>query len=721
MAKIPSILARESINVPMLGESGGPAAFLTTPGVGNVARGLGGLSNAVGESAETVSNIERKKTHDSEVRWVGESIRQELDLLNEWQSKPENNTSEQYAAKFKQFSDERIAGVLEQAPSKRAGADFSQRFGMLASNRYGEALHASERIRLENTKNGFVDQISQSLETFRGSEGVPGVDAIGELTVTRADLHGRIEEIFGKVAPTTARALKARVDAEFAIGIAHRDPDLSARMIKMSSHIDETDKATLLNKIEAVSQTHDMLAKDNFRRAREDRLVQVARGLQTEGLPLSEYKAVYGKDAERHKVQDDYQVDIFNSANTFVTRVGGLNSSASRRELNKLANSVTDKKSELTWEVADRRMKAIDELREDDRVTWLLSYNPEIKETDKLLSGVTNPDQRNALLNQRNESILKYQGSPGTDYENKDMYLGLASGDRALMTAEEATKNAGFINSGDPQEVIGKIQQVLAEYPDDAHKYIAFQDLTQLKGSAAIKPEYQLIWQNQRQWWVDTYAEALTDAKSITALTEERAAELDKEVENNKTWAKFEGIMSSGGRNEEAAAFKSGIMSYANYLHTTQKKSMSQAVKQSLNALLDTTIGFTTVHNQPMMISKERLDPKAPNRTDDEILDIGRRLTISLKDIDPREIDQSRFMALDAISEDKNHINRLQELRNIITRDGYFVTEADGQSATLFVVGDRGIPFQVTDPTGAAFQIFFDDMPDYTVDTREET
>ena len=112
------------------------------------------------------------------------------------------------------------------------------------------------------------------------------------------------------------------------------------------------------------------------------------------------------------------------------------------------------------------------------------------------------------------------------------------------------------------------------------------------------------------------------------------------------------------------------------------------------------------------MILKERGNGEL--RPDGEIEDIGRRLSVALKDLDPRQVDQSRFVGLTTIHPDESNINRLQALRDLITQRGFFVNDQSGQSVSLFITGDSGIPFQLRNKKGQPFEIQLDDLPQFT-------
>lgn len=709
MPRIPSILADENLRV----GPQSPSASAVPSGFEAVSSALSQASGTLSDVATTRQNLDKQRQRAESARWVADNLYQERDHLNKWQSQKENNTSENYADNFKTYAEERIKLYQSAAPSKEARDAITVRLQDFANARYNEALGVTERTRLEQSKNSVINQISFTLETFRNAQSVPGNDALGETEVARLDIRDNIDQMFGTM-PDVARKLKAHTDTEIALGVAPADEDLAKNIINESTDIDNADKPALLYKVDAMSRASKNTLQDQTDRVRRDHLSAVEAGNAHEKLPLKFY-SVY-EDPKHEKEKDDFRIEVLTDTHAKVVELAPLNETATIEALSKMAKAVKTERQSLVYQATQKQLSDIAKLRDKDRVSWLREYNPEIKTIEQQLAGLDpQSDEYKTLLTQRNDSILKYQGFPPKDYTgyDKHQFLGLATNDRQLMTLAEAQDNATTINRGTPGETIKLINQVLAQYPDPDHQNIAFNNMVGLPGATGIKEEYQLLWQNKDQWFAESFAKSVSDQKAVASLDETKRKEMDDSIEANSTWKQFESAMVAGGRSQEAAAFKKGISAYAAQIHVSDKQGLKDSTGQAIRHLLSSTLGFTSVNGRSLIIQRDKSDGKS-KRSDDEIHDLGRRLTVSLRTLDPRAIDQSKFSGLDALHPDKKNLGRLQAVRDIITRTGFFVNEGDGQSVTLYVVGDDGQTFQLRDEKNRAFQIYFDQLPNFS-------
>lgn len=708
MARIPSILADKNLRA----TPQSPSAQPVDSGFGALAGGLMNASQAAETAMAAQAQIDSKRQNAIDAQWEGDSLFQEANYLNKWQS--EHSTDPDYAEAFLKHATERIKTYEEATPSKRAKANISQRLKSFVASRYDQALGVTERNRMEGAKESVISQTSFALGNLRTSKNLPGVDVLREAETSRLDILRNIEGMFPN-SPETVRKLSAYTDAEMALGMAPLDKELAQDTIKNSKHIEESDKPTLLYKIDVLSKAQDQANLDSTNRTRRDHLATVEAGNARGKLPLSLY-SVYDNPAQE-KEKDDFKIDVYNDVHDYTVKIAPLNSAATARELNKLQKNVSSERQKLVLDALGNQMIEIGRMREKDRANWLRTYNPEIRALEQQMIGLDPNDvQYKSLSRQVFAAMDKYQGFAPTGAKDADLYLGLATNDRTLMSKEEAARSASQINQGTGDDAVSRLNQVLAQFPDLDQQMIAFNDM--VGTTDGIKPEYQLLWQNKDQWFASSYAKALSDAKSLAKLSDETKNKFSDAINANPTWIKFEHAARMAGRIEEAAGFKSGIMTYANYLQGQNQSKLETAVNDSVNHLLSSTLGFTSVNGRSLMVYKPTL--KQTKRTDDDINDLGRRLGVSLRHLDPREVNQEKFTGLQIIHPDEFNTDRLQALRDVITRTGFYVNENDGQSVTLFVVGNDGIPFQLRDRDNKAFQIFFDEVPDWWRDPGTE-
>lgn len=703
MARIPTLLSNDSLQAPSFTARPDDSSFNSTLGLGQVAGGLERLSDGVTDLANTAALIKRQRANEVDQRWIGDSIYSERNHLNAWQADPKNNGSEDFATEFKKYAESRFKEYEGAAPSKQAAAQYKEHIQSFVEQRYASALLTSERTRVENTKDSIINQTSLTLSTFRGAGGTPNVDSRVELQESHQDIHARIEQIYGETDPALRRKLGAYVDAEIALGLGSVDPDSAKQMIKNSGDLEESAKVTLINKIESMESDLMSAGRDDFNKFRGDYQILVREGKRKDSIPLSEYQQYYDKNtAAKLKAADDERIQVYTEVNEEFGKLSGTSVDHQNTELAKKKSGLTTTKDDAVLQLLAHKLSETQELQKKDPVSWLAKYNQEVTGKIKEVVAATTT----ATLQAKNAAILKYQGAPPDGAKDPERYLNLPILDRKVMSLDEVTKSQAFINQGTPPEVIKRIEQVLASYV--GFEDVAFDNM--VDGPDGIKQEYRLVWQNKDQWWVQSFIGALGESKGLSVLTDERKGELSTEVDQNTSWKIFEQAMigPDPGKAGEIAGFKRAIMTYANYFAASQGLKINEAVKHSVDHLINSTTGSTKVNGRPIIVMKD--NPGRPPRTDEEIIDIGRRLTVSLKDLDPREINQEKF-GLHEFGTDEKNIDRLQALRNFVTRNGHFVPSQDGQSMLLYVAGDAGIQFPVTDKNNRQFAIQLNDLP----------
>lgn len=720
MPRIPSILATSELRGD-LNVHASPASVSSGFAIAGeeLGRSVGQAVTATAVVADSIDRSRALRQQEVDARWVGDGLFGAVNELNEWQARPENNSREDYADQFSAQAGAVLERSSDGAPSASAARELRARLQARIAPMYQNALQIGERTRLDNNRESVVSQTADVLSSYRTALGHSPSDPVLEVVAAREDLRGVIDRMFGAQAPELAGRMRAYVDQEIALGVAREHPGYARSLVEASDSIPEDSKATLYNKIEALGKSQDMIRIDDFNRARADFVVASGQGKVSGTIPLSKYEEVFSHErAVVEKREDDEKISIANDVRGWFDNLAPTAPQAMERELAKMAGEVHDTRSAKVYRELSTRLREVRELQDKDRVSWLLSFNPEVMSAQDDVARATDAGTRNAALSRRNQAVKKYQGFPAAGDPNRDMYLGLSSNDRTLMTLGAATQYAAAINSGSPSEVMRRIDDVMIQFPDTEDRFIAFSDMVSLPGKTGIRQEYQVAYQNRDQWWVPSYLSALSSTEAVKQLDTTRESELDSEISRDPTWLKFQAAMIGPdmSRAAEIEGFRAGVQTMARSMHLQGRK-ISDAVKSSVKLLLDSTMGFATVHGRPIMISREN-PVTGTSRNDEEVRDIGRRLEVSLRDLDPREVDQSRLPVLAQVHPEQMHINRLQALRDIITSTGFFVTDPDGQSMTLFVPGDQGFPVQVTDRERNVFRIYLSDLSPYTADER---
>jgi hypothetical protein len=711
---VPSLLASKNLEG-SLNVRASPAAFADGLAIsgGQLSDALQHTSRTLTAADEMLRRAKDARQQEVEARWVNDQLFASVNKLSEWQADPENNSKEEFADEFSAVAGKIIGDSSTGAPSPTAASELKSKLQARIIPLYQGALHTGERTRLDNNRSSIVSQTSFALDTYRSGLG-SGTDPIGGVVSSREDLHGGVDRLFGGKAPELADKLHAYIDVELALGTAREHPGYAKSLIEVSTSIPEESKATLYNKIESLSRAQDAIRVNDFNHARADYLVGVSQGKVSGTIPLSKYAEVFPKDrAVIEKREDDEKIDIATTTKSEFDKVAPMSPALIDRYLNNAAKNVKDVRTAKIYRDLNAKLRDVRELQDKDRVSWLVSFNPEVKATEDDVARAYDLESQTSALNRRNQAIKKYQGFPSDTDSNHEMFMRLSSNDKSLIPVSMAKQYAARINTGTPSEVMQRIDDVMRQFPDIEDKAIAFSDLTSLPNKEGIRQEYQVAYQNQGQWWIPTYLSALSSTEAVKKLDDVRERDIETSITRNPTWMKFQAAMIGPdlSRANEIEGFKTGIQTMARSMHL-QGRQVEGAVNTSVDLLLNSTMGFTTIHGRPLMISRENPSTNT-TRSDDDIRDIGRRLEVSLRDLDPRMVNQDKFSVLDQVHPDKNHINRLQAFRDIITSSGFFVTDPNGQSMTLFVPGEKGIPVQITDNKNQAFRIYLNDLPDY--------
>lgn len=713
MPKIPQNTEEFGIRTGSTGPTAQPNDF--GPSTGALGQGLLHMSEGLSKMGLAVQHVDERRRERDENRWLGESYEQEKATLNEWLANPENHSKESFARDFKEFADARIAEYDGVAPSADARDAFRSNMGAFVGRKYEEAIHTAEKTKLQNTIISIDDQTTNALMGYRNAQGAPGSDATKDLLESFGQIRLGIHSQFYEQAPTIAGKLQDKLTSDLVLATADEDPALAKKILSMSPDLDQHTRTTLEKHIAQQEKVTDLVARDSFDRFRQDRLVAVEMGKSGDKIPLSLYQSFYpGDHGAVQKAHDDAQIDTSVRSRSTLEELAPQSADRQLSALGKMRSDIKTKEDLDVFKHVAKQVLDNVEVQQKNRVSWLQQNNPEVRTLSE--RAATAPESiRVQAITERNDAILKYQGPPPASEDPAEvaMYLDRPSNDRHLMTLDEAEEDAGKINKGSAGEAIQAISQVLAKYPDQRHQYIAFADMVTLpSGGKGLKQEYQLAFQNKDAWWIDSYVGAIANSKDIAKLNDEKRKELTDELDKQTTWKNFQRSMigDNFSRAKEIEGYRSGITMYAESL-IAGGKPIKKAIQAATDMLIGESLGFTSINNTPLAMLKERSNRSLPHRTDEEIADIGRRLSLALGDIDPREINDANFTTLRNIPDG---VAKHQALRDLITSKGFYQTSNDGQAALLYMQDDNGNSFQVTDKKKRPFVIHFDELPGYT-------
>lgn len=712
-----------------------PVEFSSGLALSDLGEGIQDFGAGLNNVSESVARIEEKKRLDSENKWLIDTASHLRNSMTDWQSKPENFTSEDYATQFREFSGREMSKAADLAPSGRALTALRSRMLPYIDSQYSGALVTQEKTRLEGTRQSILETIAVSLGNYRKSLSIPNSTPLDDLNSSMAEVEGTIEDTFGKIAPRTASRLRALMDAETALGIFEEFPDQAEKIVRDSTNLQEDEKQTLFNKMGTMRKVVDSQKVAALSAMRKDNLANAAAGEVVAKIPLERYKESYASEtsAVLAKQEDDLEIDAWTEAYGHITMAQDKNARAIDQKLSSLRSDTMGggEKAARVYDRASQALNASKKLQEEDEVMWLQTYNDEVGFQARSLAASTDPSIRLFQATQLNKELLKFQGPAPRDAEGNltvseedaAKYLDRATGDRHLLSRPTAEQEAMRLNRSKPSEFLAQMRSFMNNlYPDPEHQAIVFKDLSTLVPQGqALKQSHQLVWQNRDQWWVDTLVSAFQNPAAIDNLNTETRSTFKAAVQQHPTWIKLQHslIGPNQHRKELLSGFLDGITTFSASLYGNQRGGdVDASVSKALSLAVDSTMAFANVNGQDVVF--DRIKPDGTSYTDDEILDLSRRLEVSLSWIDPRQVDQTSFVNVHGVHPEEQNINRLQALRDDITQNAYWEVEADGQHLSLYIKDDTGTGFQIRTKDKQAFVINLTDLPEFKLPVRTD-
>lgn len=713
MAKIPQPQFNTSINVPQIGGSGLPVS----PSVGPVGQGLQNLGSGLiarsrRNKREAEITADKAKTLDDRT-WSANTYSAFSKELTDYYNNPDNYNSETFHKDLDEFTQGRISELEANAPSKEAAEQFKSRALGQAASRYDQAAARSTQTKIGNLMDSYDNEVQAMLYAYRNNSS--DLSGLGELEESRAIAIADAKETFSD-SPKLAKQIESQINLSIIAETIDSNPEYAKALLNEDKTISPEKRAQLLRQIDRSEKSVSALERDTFNRSRESTVFNAVKGDSYDKVPIEEYELYYDADkAAVMKRQDDLKIDAYKMANDFVDTISNKNSTTQMQELEKLVESAqAPEQRAAIQQIIEPQVRANLEMIEKDPVSWVSRNNATIKRLDAEIEKATD-EERIGLLTERNELILQVQGYSDGVMDDSE-YLNKPSNHRNLLTVDEATQLANRINRESPQVALDTIRGIMAEYPDEQHQWIVFNDLASI-GKEKIRQEYAMAFQNADKWWIDSYLASLQNFDGLKELTQSTVQDIRASVNAHPSWMAFQTsiIGDSFQRAGEIKGYKSGIEAFAKSF-MARGSSLDDAVDKAINYLIDESLGFTEINGEPMPILREKQDGTV--RTDQEIADVGRRLNVALSRVDPRRIDQSNFGFLSGLGPDEERVERLQALRDAVTSAGFWQMSPDGQSALLYYSDDNNNIFQVREKDGTPLEIALDDLPSFTT-TRQ--
>jgi endonuclease YncB( thermonuclease family) len=701
------------------GLQGERQAYSTPQSFGSqVGDAIEGAGNQINRSTANFAQIADQKRSMNNAQWVGESIEQEKNYVSKWMADANNNSKESFPEDLQALYKDRLTEYEKNSPNADARKDFRLQFSRFMSSRYESAVNTAAGNKISNMGVSVDGMINNTVDAYRIARNIPNVDANLQLLEDIDGVSGHIDSMFGKIAPNMAKQFKDKMIKDAVYAAMDYSPDL-ARKILDKGNIEGQSRHAIENQIDQASKDQNAVQSAQFDEFRKNHLTMVDTGKKQDKIDLVLYQSNYSRDqAYAYKLRDDALIDIYNNVNEFKTKVAPFSANEQLKELSNLQSKVgsnegTAYRDEKTYELAAEQVAKNVELIRKDPVSYLSQNNPAIKRTRDQIAAMPE-DSRKEAMKPLVDLIVKYQGTFTGNSDDGKMYLNIPRNQVGILTKGEAEQAAAQVNQGSPKEALNTINGILSQYPEE-YQATVFNDLVKLPGEKGIKGEYWAASMNKNAWWIDDYIGVLQNAESIKKATSDKVSDFEKAVDANANWLQFANPIAGDNfqRQNVVESFRNGVLLYA--MGLAQKGATPDAaVKMSIDRLLNEEQGLTAVNGKPVMVPRNQGDNQ-PYRSNEEIRDIGHRLNLALKFVDPKEIGtkdefgRNLFPALNTAGNDET---KSSALRDAILAKGTFQTTPDGKAAVLYY--DDGINhFEMRDKSGRAFVVKFDQLPKF--------
>lgn len=689
--------------------------------VGSVAQGLDTTTRALGRVMRANMYAEKRVKEIQDSTWVANTAFSTTKALNEWQAAEVNNKSPDFAQNYDKLATSQIQEALKGAPSPEAADALHAHMTDYLTHTYNQALYVGVNNTVTKATTDTDNQISDLMDSYRSRLKTPGANPVGEMLAGVSLLRHTVDTNFGGILPDRQRKLQQTITEQTASGVMNDNPDLAHTIVNSHKNLDEDVRNRLNREIDSSQRVQLSLVADSFRNTVNDNLTNLSNNRPgTQTIPDKQFTTMLPKGEAQEALSHYHdQVGTIQKVQSFKDNFDGLAPQYQRQEIDRLNKGINGAHDEQTFSQILKHYYDNGRLMADDRVAWMQQTNPKVRSLQQTASE-SSESNRVQSVNEYHSAILQYQGSAptGTNPDEAKRYLDLPFNDRHLLTATESEQYANTVNKSSPQEAVGAIKKIMDQYPDPTHQAMVFNDLATM-GKNPLSQENQLLWQNKDNPDAALMTGATRGGGDVKKLLDEKVVkEMGSGILTNPTWQKFQHALIGGNldRVKEIEGYHSGILQFAQGLAVGGMKpdaAVNKAVESSLS-----TMGFTTVNGQSLVVLRDR-GVGQPQRTEGEIQDLGRKLTMSLGAIDPREIDQKVFRGLAAYGPDETHVARLQALRDQVSQRGMFQVTADGQGAVLHYKDDTGFPIELRDKQNRPFVIHFDDLPNMTHQSKE--
>lgn len=688
---------------------------------------LGNVAESIGRTGLAIADIAEQRNKEKELRWAGDNADALTRTLIEWQK--ENQGREDIGDAYREFADRKLSEYEAQAPTPRAAQTFLRSVRPGINSDWERNLRIGEATRLENFRTAETKSSITANEIYREQAGLAsvysalksvGYDLDASKETRRMALQSqlaRIETAYGKAAPKLAAQMREAAQVDAIVGAAEVDTQFARELLDKAA-IDPDKRRILLHQIDTAQNTRDVVAQVEFADALEKSLSAAEATGVPAALPSEQaFISVYGKDAgSRHHA---VAKEKFRTTNLAIGTWNTIKDQAGRYQVATVESLADKGEKDAAQKLSSKVAESIRAQNGPNVMAHIRENYETVAQAYKHAETATTPEEKATRTKAANDIALQYQGiapvgvlKPGEEKK----YLGHATGRFHLLSESQADQMGAEMNAMSAEDLMGFMAGLAAQYPDSRQRNIVYNDLVTVpKEGNRLKAGIQFGMMIPSDALRRQYLQVVQHSKAVTALTTEKRQEFETALEAEGDWLKLQSALGGGIQTPELAEFRNAVVHYAYALSQDQKRGLDAegATEQAVKDIISGSWGFVKVKGVEVGIQRMRDDfGMKPVRTDMDMAYLERVLNRGLSEFPVEELSNlSGFPLANAI---QDPAKRVDYVRDIIQSNGFFVTEADGQGATVYVRDDRtGTAHQLVDKKGKPFLIQYDQAAEF--------
>lgn len=639
--------------------------------------------------------LEAKKDYDNSQQLAITEAGLDVDnFMSQWKSDPEN------FGKGRADAEKAFSVYLESAiNSYGLQGEHQEEFRLRAKGARDGFLIENEVERKRKANSDFIVRTEQALnETVRRffDSGDPR-----QMLEVHDDLKRKVQANF-EGQDAIIQKQNVRLTTIVAESLLEESPELVEKFLKETADIAPDDRARIIDRARSLSKHRTAVEQMEHQEMVEQNLRDTGKNHKTPPLEPEQFRDKEEYDA--YTFLHDRQAEKAK----IVQSAKGKNPVAIAEMIE--SASGLSQEGRAAMELAIPELVDISDMAKKHSVDYVRFSNPDVKLAERrkaaaLLAFRDNQDDRgaqeelHAAATEYNKEVLRAQGSGDGDY-----FLNQNRINWSLLSDDEAKQKAELILKADPKDLLGTWAEIMVEYPEHEHQWIAFQDIAE-----NLEFEHIMSFYYQQEPWVETFIDSqrLSD-EQVQSGIDEKLAEYQDEMNVHPVFQNFEQSHIDGGANRQYTidAMESASK-FAVHLAKVTGMKKSKAVDMAANRLFGSAL-YVDTGEGVLSFSRHKLD--GTPLSDPEIDAIENFLPRAIDILDLEQVGTQNFVeAGEFAKEDRDAF-----VSGVILGEGNVRLQVDRDQMSIVLYGRKvegGDWFIVEDNEGDPFRIHINDLP----------